>query len=92
MSLADSPIFFSEYIEGSSNSKAVEIYNNTNQPIDLSQVVVERYNNGSTTVSLHRDPLRHPGRRRRLGHRQRRLGAGHPRRRRRRRAQRVHLL
>ncbi len=51
VSLADSPIFFSEYLEGSSNNKAVEIYNNTNQPIDLSRVVVERYNNGSMTLS-----------------------------------------
>lgn len=48
--LAESLIFFSEYIEGSSNNKAVEIYNNTNQPIDLSRITVERYNNGATTL------------------------------------------
>lgn len=44
--MAQSRIFFSEYIEGSSNNKAVEIYNNTNNPITLSRVKVERYNNG----------------------------------------------
>ena len=50
--LGQSHIFFSEYIEGSSNNKAVEIYNNTNAAIDLSRVKVERYNNGSLTVGF----------------------------------------
>ena len=49
--MAQSRVFFSEYLEGSSNNKAVEIYNNTTQAIDLSRLTVERYNNGSTTVS-----------------------------------------
>ena len=47
---AQSLVMFSEYIEGSSNNKAVEIYNNTNQPIDLSRITIERYNNGSTDI------------------------------------------
>ena len=32
---ASSDLFFSEYIEGSSNNKALEIYNGTGAPIDL---------------------------------------------------------
>lgn len=47
---AQTPIYFSEYVEGSSNNKAVEIYNATNVSLDLSRVRVERYNNGSLTV------------------------------------------
>ncbi len=50
--MAQSQIFFSEYIEGSSNNKAVEIYNNTNAAIDLSRVDIERYNNGSTSIGF----------------------------------------
>ncbi len=43
--------FFSEYVEGTNNSKAVEIYNPTNQPFDLGAagLVVARYSNGSNT-------------------------------------------
>ncbi|MBU2501163.1 lamin tail domain-containing protein [bacterium] len=47
---AQTPIYFSEYVEGSSNNKAVEIYNATNVTLDLSRVRIERYNNGSLTV------------------------------------------
>ena len=32
---APSDLFFSEYIEGSSNNKALEIFNGTGAPIDL---------------------------------------------------------
>ena len=46
-----SELFFSEYIEGSSNNKAVEIYNPTDAPIDLSSYSIERYSNGSDAVS-----------------------------------------
>jgi len=46
---AQTPVFFSEYIEGSSNNKAVEIYNGTSGDLDMTRVTVERYNNGSTT-------------------------------------------
>ncbi|MDG1331052.1 MAG: lamin tail domain-containing protein [Crocinitomicaceae bacterium] len=46
-----SELFFSEYIEGSSNNKAIEIYNPTSGPIDLADYVVKRHNNGATTPS-----------------------------------------
>ena len=42
-------VFFSEYIEGSSSNKAIEIYNNTGATIDLTDYVVYRANNGSLT-------------------------------------------
>ena len=32
---ASNDLFFSEYVEGSSNNKALEIYNGTGAPIDL---------------------------------------------------------
>ena len=44
-----SDLFFSEYIEGSSNNKALEIYNPTNGTIDLSNYTVYRANNGAST-------------------------------------------
>ncbi len=47
MESPQSDLFFSEYIEGSSNNKALEIYNPTNQTIDLSQYVVKQANNGN---------------------------------------------
>jgi PKD repeat protein len=46
-----SELFFSEYIEGSSNNKAVEIYNPTTGVIDLANYSVRSYTNGSATVS-----------------------------------------
>lgn len=42
-----SDLFFSEYVEGSANNKTLEIYNPTNDPIDLSLYVIRRYSNGS---------------------------------------------
>jgi len=39
-------LFFSEYLEGASNNKALEIYNPTGQPVDLSQYTVNTYANG----------------------------------------------
>ena len=44
-----SELFISEYVEGWSNNKALEIYNPTANSIDLSQYFVARYNNGSTS-------------------------------------------
>lgn len=44
-----SELFISEYVEGWSNNKALEIYNPTANTIDLSQYIVVRYNNGSTS-------------------------------------------
>jgi len=39
-------VFFSEYIEGSSNNKAIEIYNGTGASIDLSDYTVKLGSNG----------------------------------------------
>jgi hypothetical protein len=51
---ATSDLFFSEYIEGSSNNKALEIYNGTGAAIDLAAAgyVVQFYFNGSTSPTL----------------------------------------
>jgi hypothetical protein len=40
-------LFFSEYVEGSSNNKALEIYNPTGAEVDLSNYRLYRANNGS---------------------------------------------
>ena len=45
-----SDLFFSEYIEGWSNNKALEIYNPTEEQIDLSDYRIERYSNGATAA------------------------------------------
>ena len=42
-------LFISEYVEGSGNNKALEIYNPTSSPIDLSNYWIKRYSNGSTS-------------------------------------------
>ncbi|WP_431804100.1 chitobiase/beta-hexosaminidase C-terminal domain-containing protein [Halobacillus andaensis] len=44
-------LFFSEYIEGSSYNKAVEIYNGTGEDIDLADYEIELYSNGSTEAT-----------------------------------------
>ncbi len=44
-------LFFSEYIEGSSNNKALEIYNGTGAAVDLQAYKVILYSNGSSTPS-----------------------------------------
>jgi hypothetical protein len=43
-------LIITEYIEGSSNNKAIEIYNGTGTSIDLSSYVLEIYFDGNTTV------------------------------------------
>lgn len=48
---ATQDLIISEYIEGSSNNKAIELYNGTGKTIDLSAYTLEQYNNGSTTAS-----------------------------------------
>jgi len=48
---AASELFFSEYIEGTSFNKAVEIYNGTGAQVDLSTYTLELYSNGSATVT-----------------------------------------
>jgi len=44
-------LFLSEYIEGSSNNKAVEIYNGTGASVDLSDYTLRIYANGGTSPS-----------------------------------------
>lgn len=44
-------LFISEYIEGSSFNKAIEIFNGTGQTVDLSSYSLELYSNGSATAS-----------------------------------------
>ncbi|KAF1024113.1 MAG: hypothetical protein GAK30_00133 [Paracidovorax wautersii] len=53
---AHAELFFSEYVEGSSNNKALEIFNPDAAGIDLSAYTVEQYNNGNTSPSA-RFPL-----------------------------------
>lgn len=44
-------LFFSEYNIGSGNNKGMEIYNPTNAAINLSGYSVNRYSNGSSTIT-----------------------------------------
>lgn len=44
-------LYISEYVEGSANNKAVEIYNGTNQSVDLSQYTLALYSNGATEAT-----------------------------------------
>lgn len=43
-------LFISEYVEGWSNNKALELYNPTNSTIDLGNYQLKRYSNGSTSA------------------------------------------
>ena len=54
-SAASSDLFFSEYVEGSSNNKALEIYNGTGAPVDLSAgsySVFMSFNGGTSTLTI----------------------------------------
>jgi hypothetical protein len=42
-------LFFSEYVEGSSNNKYIEVFNPTGSAINLSGYNIRRYNNGAST-------------------------------------------
>jgi hypothetical protein len=42
-----SELFFSEYVEGWSNNKALEVYNPTNDTIDLYNYQIQRWSNGN---------------------------------------------
>ena len=46
-----SDLIISEYIEGSSNNKALELYNGTSASIDLTGYSLELYSNGASTVN-----------------------------------------
>lgn len=43
-------LIFSEYVEGSSYNKALEIYNGTGGSVDLSEYTLELYSNGNTSI------------------------------------------
>ena len=45
-------LFISEYVEGWSNNKALEIYNPTDVAINLNGYFVVRYSNGSSTATV----------------------------------------
>jgi predicted extracellular nuclease len=44
-------LFISEYVVGTGNNKAYELYNPTNAPINLSGYVMERWSNGENNVT-----------------------------------------
>jgi plastocyanin len=46
-------LFFSEYGEGSSNNKYIEIYNSTSNSVDLSSYALTRVSNAPTTVGVY---------------------------------------
>ncbi len=48
-------LLISEYIEGSSNNKAVEIYNGTGAAVDLESYVLTQYSNGNTSAGVNLD-------------------------------------
>ncbi|MEU7803391.1 lamin tail domain-containing protein [Micromonospora arborensis] len=52
-SAAPTDLFISEYVEGSSNNKAIELFNGTGAPVDLSAggYQLQLYFNGSTTAT-----------------------------------------
>ncbi|MFA5669021.1 MAG: SusE domain-containing protein [Balneolaceae bacterium] len=47
-------VFFSEYIEGSSNNKAIEIFNNTDSTVTLANYQIAQTNNGSDWINFHK--------------------------------------
>lgn len=49
---ASADVYFSEYIEGSSNNKALELYNSSDSELNLSGYKVEMYFNGSNSAGL----------------------------------------
>ena len=51
--MAQNTLFFSEYIEGTSNNKALEIFNPTGSTVDLaaSNYVIQVFANGATTAT-----------------------------------------
>src|SRR6478735_5229526 len=53
-SAAPKGLLFTEYVEGSSNNKALEIYNGTGTPVDLAagNYAVNMYFNGATSAAL----------------------------------------
>lgn len=50
-SFAQANLFFSEYVEGSLENKAVEVYNSSSITVDLSAYRIRLFSNGSPTAS-----------------------------------------
>lgn len=50
-SAAASPLYISEYVEGSNNNKYVEIFNSTDTAVNLSRWTLKRYLNGAVNPS-----------------------------------------
>ncbi|WP_082589097.1 ExeM/NucH family extracellular endonuclease [Nostocoides sp. Soil756] len=50
-SAAPTDLLISEYVEGSSNNKALEIYNGTGSPVDLDAYTVQVFANGTSTAN-----------------------------------------
>jgi len=50
--VASGTLFFSEYLEGTSDNKALEIYNGTAAAVDLTDYRIQIYFNGQTTPRL----------------------------------------
>ena len=46
-------LIFSEYVEGSNENKALEIYNGTGQPVSLTSYRIELFNNGAVNRNDH---------------------------------------
>ena len=46
---AQAELFISEYVKGSSNNKAIEIFNPSDQPVDLSSYRLKMFHNGAST-------------------------------------------
>lgn len=50
MSTGPSDLLVTEYVEGSSNNKAVEIFNGSSTALDLGDCQIDRFQNGATTA------------------------------------------
>ncbi|WP_206367641.1 lamin tail domain-containing protein [Sphingomonas piscis] len=50
--MAATDLIISEYIEGSSNNKAIELYNGTGTAINLTGYRIQMFFNGSTAARL----------------------------------------
>ena len=50
-SAAPATLMFSSYLEGSSNNKAIELFNPTAQPVNLSGYTIRLFANGGTTAN-----------------------------------------
>lgn len=58
---AQTDLFFSEYLEGSSQNKALEIYNPTDQTISLDGYKIQRFSNGSNQMTEQLEIVRREG-------------------------------